>query len=256
MRKSAEVPFNPLKNRAEVTGTITPILRMGWRTSAAAPKSASRSTNMAKSKSNEPKAQKYSFGIPVSDRSIPDWHKTPGTYIAGSEVRDDVDLIASEMEAKWGADRLRLLVGAELREKFDRQRYKFNQAIWHGTLEEVRQEGGRMVKAWQVLDRAAVEAGMAQAAPEVWEVPLRDGRVAAIVRDWRDVPKAKEQQAGRHVLVYTLDEIANLIENLPQLAVVKEAFPGAQVTRVGPPSRDPLLAIPDSHAPIDDVIPF
>lgn len=211
---------------------------------------------MAKSKSNETKAQKYSFGIPVVDRSIPDWHKTPGTYIAGAEVVDDVDLIASEMEAKWGADRLRLLVGAELREKFDRQRYKFNQAVWHGTLEQVRSEGARMVKAWQVLDRTAMEAGKAQGAAEVWEVALRNGRTVALVRDWRDVSKAKAQLEGRAMNVYTLDEIANLIENLPQLVKAKEVFPGAQVTAVRPPHRDPLLAIPDSHAPIDDVIPF
>jgi hypothetical protein len=211
---------------------------------------------MAKLKSNKSADQKYSFGIPVSDRSIPEWHRTPGTYIAGSEVRDDVDLIAVEMERKWGADRLRLLVGAELREKFDRQRYKFNQAIWHGTLEEVRQEGARMVKAWQVLDRAATEAGKAQAAPDVWEFPLRDGSVVALVRDWRDAAAMKQQAVGRHVKVYTLDEIANLIENLPQLVKAKEVFPGAQVTRVGPPNRDPLLAIPDSHAPIDDVLPW
>lgn len=229
---------------------------MGWRTSAATPKSESRSMNMAKSKSSEPKFQKYQFGIPVVDRSLPDWHKTPGTYIAGQEVVDDVDLIAVEMERKWGADRLRLLVGAELREKFDRQRYKFNQAVWHGSLEDVRQEGGRMVKAWQVLDRSATEAGKAQAAPEVWEVPLRNGSVVALVRDWRDAAVMADQAAGRSVKVYTLDEIANLIENLPQLVKAKEVFPGAQVTRVGPPGRDPLLAIPDSHAPIDDVIPW
>jgi ectoine hydroxylase-related dioxygenase (phytanoyl-CoA dioxygenase family) len=54
---------------------------------------------------------------------------------------------------------LRLLVGPELREKFDRQRYLLNQSIWHGELEDVRRESGRMVNAWHALDRAAEAAG-------------------------------------------------------------------------------------------------
>jgi hypothetical protein len=86
------------------------------------------------------------------------WARTPGTYIAGRAYIDGADETAAEMEAKWGCDRLRLLVGPELREKFDRQRYLLNQAIWHGELEAVRRESGRMVMAWQALDRAAVAA--------------------------------------------------------------------------------------------------
>jgi hypothetical protein len=38
------------------------------------------------------------------------------------------------MERKWGCDRLRLLVSTEMREKFDRQRYLFDAAVWHGDL--------------------------------------------------------------------------------------------------------------------------
>jgi hypothetical protein len=210
---------------------------------------------MAK-KTEKHEFQGYAFGVPVIDRSIPDWHRTPGMYMAGQAEVDDVDLVAVEMEQKWGADRLRLLVDKELREKFDRQRYKFNQAVWHGTLEDVRQEARRMVKAWQALDAKATQAGKAQASSEVWEVPMRNGAVVALVRDWRDAEAVRGQFEGRAVRVYTLDEIANLIENLPQLVKAKEVFPGAMVTRVGPPHRDPLLEIPDSHAPIDDVLPW
>src|SRR6185369_8406045 len=85
-----------------------------------------------------------------SERS---WARTHGTYLSGRAYIDGADETAAEMEAKWGCDRLRLLVAPDLREKFDRQRYLLNQAVWHGELEEVRREAGRMVTAWLALDR-------------------------------------------------------------------------------------------------------
>jgi hypothetical protein len=87
------------------------------------------------------------------------WARTNGTYLTGRAYIDGADKTAAEMESKWGADRLRLLVSSELREKFDRQRYLLNQAISHGKLEDVRRESGRMVKAWMALDRAAESTG-------------------------------------------------------------------------------------------------
>jgi DNA-binding CsgD family transcriptional regulator len=137
-----------------------------------------------------------------SDRS---WARTNGTYIAGRAYIDGADQTAAEMEAKWGADRLRLLVSPELREKFDRQRYLLNQAIWHGELEAVRTETGRMVKAWLALDREAAAAGKQPLDPLVWEVALADGRVAAIVPDGDRAGRVNAD--GREVVVYTLDEI-------------------------------------------------
>ena len=90
---------------------------------------------MPKAKATEPEIRPLG-----SDHS---WARTHGTYLAGRAYIDGADETASEMEAKWGADRLRLLVTPELREKFDRQRYLFNAAIWHGDLESVRRESGR-----------------------------------------------------------------------------------------------------------------
>jgi len=57
---------------------------------------------------------------PLGDQKS--WARTNGTYLAGRAYIDGADETACEMETKWGADRLRLLVSTELREKFDRQR--------------------------------------------------------------------------------------------------------------------------------------
>jgi hypothetical protein len=43
--------------------------------------------------------------------------------LPGRACIDEADVTAAQMETRWRAGRLRLLVTPELREKFDRQRY-------------------------------------------------------------------------------------------------------------------------------------
>jgi hypothetical protein len=180
------------------------------------------------------------------------WASTPGTYIAGQANIDGADKVAIEMERKWGCDRLRLLVDTELCEKFDRQRYLFNQAVWYGDLEAVRRESGRMISAWRTLDRVAESAGALKLAPVVWEVPMEGGFVAAIVQDAGDMKDVVSQ--GRKIVVYTLEEIGRLLDAHVGIAKVKQAFPGTEVSVVRKSISDPLLAIRDSKVKLDDPI--
>jgi len=181
------------------------------------------------------------------------WARSNGTYISGRAYIDGADETACEMEAKWGADRLRLLVSPELREKFDRQRYLFNQAIWHGDLEAVRRESGRMVNAWLALDAAATAAGKVGLSPKVWEI-ADEGRVIAIVPTDHDA--AAVNADGREVVVYTLEEIGRLLRAYPDIAVAKQVFPGATVSEIRKSVEDPLNAIPDTKDDLNDEIGF
>lgn len=207
----------------------------------------------AKAKPSDGKKQRTQFGIPTTIASPP-WQETVGTYLTGQEEVDSLDLVAIEMERKWGAGRLRLLVDIPLREKFDRQRYLVNQALWHGELQDVITQARRMVSAWKALDRAAEAAGKGTLEPEVWEVTMADGVVAAIVRDPHHASKVAAD--NRHVRVYTLSDIAHLIKSFPELIKAKQTFPGAYVEAVRTRVSDPLDGVPDSKAPIDDPIPF
>lgn len=181
------------------------------------------------------------------------WARTHGTYLAGRAYIDGADETAREMEAKWGVDRLRLLVSPELREKFDRQRYLLNQAIWHGELEAVKREAGRMVTAWLALDRAATEAGKQPLEPCVWEIELADGTVAAVVPD--NERAASVIAEGRQVVVYTLEEIGRLLSNYSELAKAKLIFPGATITEVRSRSvEDPLASVCDTNQSLDDEV--
>ena len=169
------------------------------------------------------------------------WDHTHGTYIAGRAYIDGVDTLAIEMEERWGADRLRLLVPPELREKFDRQRYLTRAAIQEGTLEDVRRECQRMTLALQTLDRAAQAAGAEPLPASVIECAMADGTVLAIVPDAER--GAQVIASGRRVAIYSIEEIARLLEGKTLLTKVKITWPGAEVTKIHRHVRDPLEAI-------------
>lgn len=186
-------------------------------------------------------------GFKVEGKLNSTWSANHGTYLSGQAEVDEVDLVAVEVERRWGAGRLRLLVGPDLRAKFDSQRLRLDEAIRAGQLDDVRREARRMIVAWRTLDRTATEAGNLPVQPDCWEVALRDGTVAVIVRDEEKAGLVRPE--GRAVAVYTLEEVARLLDAYPTLNRTKIAFLGAKVTKISiPPDRADLLlndAIPN-----------
>lgn len=178
------------------------------------------------------------------------WAQSHGTYLAGQAFIDEADKLAAAAESRWGCGRLRLLVGPELREKFDRQRYLFNQAVWHGELEDVRREASRMCTAWRALEVEAERLGAGKLDPNVMEVVLSDGRVAAIVPDNDHARLVRHED--RRMDVYTLEEIARLLDGFPGLAQVKESFPGAEVVAARRSIDDPLETIHDTSDGLEE----
>lgn len=154
---------------------------------------------------------------------------------------EGVDHARTEAEREWGAGRLPLLVDDDLRAKFNRQQVRWSkayQAAWASVmltrdqLEAVTSAAGGMRRAWDALASAATEAGHRPIFPDVMEAALADGSVAAVVRT--DAEASKVIADGRHLHVYTMTEIANLIDVLPDaLKVAKITFPGATIE---PPS--------------------
>jgi len=186
------------------------------------------------------------------------WANSYGSHLAGQAAIDGADHAAITMENKWGAGRLRLLVDAAMREKFDKQRFKLNAAIWHGDLAEVQTEAQRMVNAWIALDRAAEAAGASQTPAGVWEVTLEDGTVAVISRYRGPVRTTDPDRDGRRVVYYSLDEIGVMLSNYREVVQVKEAFPGSTVEAIRRTISDPLDGVRDGRRledTIDDDVP-
>ena len=188
------------------------------------------------------------FGV----RTTAPWTRSHGVALAGQAALDDVDILAREFELKWGAGRLRLLVGADLRDKFDRQRYRLQQATEHGDLEAVRVESRRMQAAWRALDRAATVDGASTLPPDIWEGTTESGAVVAIVRRSEDAHRVAV--AGRALAVYTLDEVIRLLGRYPALCSAMAQFPGARVASIRETLHDPLNAVDDVSRPLDEVL--
>jgi hypothetical protein len=180
--------------------------------------------------------------------------------------------VDAEREAQtiaWGSGRLEALIGREdpdLLARFSRQCASWSvalQAAWDAPiltrdlLAAAQAKAGAMQRAWRALDARAREAGHREIAPWVWEVPLEDGSVAALVQTDAEVGKVLAE--GRFVSVYTAREIGHVIDALPKaLQVAKVEFPGARVTG----SREPRKPLPNdlNAPPFDpergDEIPF
>lgn len=219
---------------------------------------------MAKKPASTSKPKYLDRGVPTSEPT-PKWSETVGKYASGREAIDAADHLAVEMDRLWGVGRLRLLVDGELRNKHDRQRYLFLQAQAVGDLEDVKRESSRMVAAYRALDKAAKAVGALPVDDSTWECGIDTGIfkgvVVAIVKHPEAVAKVRAE--GRHLIVYTLDEICRMIAADHFTLSVKEHFPGAEVIpakQVKDPIRPSLLdgepGIIDISAPIDGIKDF
>jgi len=189
--------------------------------------------------------------LPAPTRPGPaPWQSSYGLFLAGTEAIEDAKLAAKAMEGKWGLGALRLMADAALREKFDRQRYLYNQAIWTGELEDVRRETRRMVSALRALDRAATGAGREPKPPEQWEAVLDDGTVLVVVRDNADARRVRDD--GRKKAVWTMKEVAWMVGEHTAVQMAKLCFPGARVEPFDTSTPDPLGRVPTTLADLDD----
>lgn len=172
---------------------------------------------------------------------------------------DGLDHTARELEAKWGVERLPLLVDADLRGKFERQRAKTYQAIekaFQGdflsrdTLEGVTSAVGALQRGWKAMDAAATADRQLPigAVTTVLEGRTNDGHVLAIVATNAEAHHVLAE--GRAVVVMTLEEVANLLACAGTIVTdTLRLFPG---TKVSPPRH----IKPDWYATGGDEIPF
>jgi len=145
------------------------------------------------------------------------------------------------VELTWGAERLPLLIGDEWRIKLRRQLAKWStelQEAWDSAtltgpqVERIRATAAAVQRMWPKLAEVASEAGHRPLAVDVWEIPLADGSVMALVRTNDEA--ARLTADGRYLRVLTAVEIANVWDALPTaLQVAKVEFPGAKFIGTG-----------------------
>ena len=153
---------------------------------------------------------------------------------------EEVHRVQREMDLKWGFGRLRLLVDHELRSKFDRQRTMFEELMQSDEtcVEDIESCGRSLVRGFCALDAEAESLGAERLDPDVWEFDLTDGDgehvVGCIIKDGRATAKIKKLHKGRRCVVWSLEELRNILSNrvLGGVNAVKEVFPGAQIERI------------------------
>lgn len=156
------------------------------------------------------------------------------------------DDVVSEVEGRWGVDRLVWLVGGDLRDRFEQQMDRLNAAI-DKCDPSIEHEVEVTLRGVAALEAAAIAAGAKPLTGDYIEGRMPDGRVIAITATGYEAGKVKRD--NREMVVYSVDEIGRIIEGLnkeaPVVDAIKNAFAGAEVVSVKP--------VP---ANLDDEIPF
>ena len=137
----------------------------------------------------------------------------------------------SEVERKWGVDRLIWVVGGDLRDRFEAQMDKLNAAI--DRMEDVEHQVDVTLRGVAALEQAAIAAGVQPLKGEWIEGKMPDGRVLAIVPNDYEVSRVKRD--NREMVVYSVDEIGRLLAAWDEgktVDAVKDVFPGATVEKV------------------------
>jgi hypothetical protein len=156
------------------------------------------------------------------------------------------DDVVSDVEGRWGVDRLVWLVGGDLRDRFEKQMDRLNAAI-DKCDPSIEHEVDVTLRGVAALEQAAIAAGAKPLTGEYIEGRMPDGRVIAITATGYEAGKVKRD--NREMVVYSADEIGRIIEGLnkeaPVVDAIKNAFIGAEVQSVKPVKYD-----------LDDEIPF
>lgn len=143
------------------------------------------------------------------------------------------DRVATDMDRKWGIDRLPELVSPTLAAKYGEALAHLNECIAAEDPAKVADAASNCIRGMAAMEAEAVANGHQPATGDFWEYELRDDDEVfrfAIIRDNREWPTLKA--ARPDLLIFTMHEAAVALRGLSKkvaLEAVKEHFPGAQV---------------------------
>jgi len=180
----------------------------------------------------------------------PKWQWDLKTVNDGQFAVNALDELTDAMDRRWGVGRLRHLINANLRAKFDAQRLKATTAIRSGSIDDVKVQCQRMCNALRAADESATKSWGSAPASRVMACVTPAGRRLVIVQADDDIASVPLEDGDS---AYSLEEIARMLEGMP--AVVREVKATFQRSRVA--ILQPAVAI-DSNwdANEGDEIPF
>ena len=139
------------------------------------------------------------------------------------------DAVARAAELRWGVARLESLVSATTLTRWREGWRRYATAIAHGDAPAVERLAPKIAQAVRAMEAEATSLGHQPLAPTAWEAPLADGRVLVVTRTFAEAHALSAAQDGRERVVWTMEELANVLPTLEITYQVKTTFPGARV---------------------------
>lgn len=160
------------------------------------------------------------IGWPMSDNITPDQY-----YI--NQLLDNLDAKACEVESRWGVGRIERLVSFDMAQKWSRQMEKLTVAISKNDVFTLTEIVSGTIRGYEAMEADAIAQGHKPMHETVgMSVMLPSGKELLIVRSRVDAENAKRKDC----VVWTLDEVANIIENKFTLVnQIKAALPEAEL---------------------------
>lgn len=149
---------------------------------------------------------------PMSDKLTPEQYQI-------NQWIDKLDSLAVEYEARWGAGVLPRLVRPDTALKWERQLRKVNEAIEKNDLHLMVELCEGMARGWDALEKQAMALGhKPHGAPVAWTVRMPNGQELAICATRNDAAMIAANCAKeRNMVVWTIQEVANLIANVNKI---------------------------------------
>lgn len=147
-----------------------------------------------------------------------------------------LDEVASQMDSKWGADRLPRLVSVKTATRFGSALNRLNNAIDSDDHKEVEKRAKILILGWRAMDAEAEEMGAAPVDPK----PLAswrddDGNPYALFQDTAEAIAYSKSEDGDGVRVITLKEVSRIVgyfESKTPVSEVRGVFGGAEIITI------------------------
>jgi len=147
-----------------------------------------------------------------------------------------LDEVASQMDSKWGADRLPRLVSVKTATRFGSALNRLNNAIDSDNHKEVEKRAKILILGWRAMDAEAEEMGAAVVDPKptaTWRDD--DGNPYALFQGTPEAIAYSKSEDGDGVRVITLKEVARIVghfESKTPVAGIRGAFGGAEIITI------------------------
>ena len=156
-----------------------------------------------------------------------------GGLIIKSEVLGQLkplDRIAREKVNKWG-DTLPTFVPPEMAGRFEAAYDALTDAVEANDVMTTNQIAGQLMRAWDVLEKTALEAGHKPPAEDCYCIELEGERIVCIASKNAHVLREKY----KHWIVYSFEDVARILSNdftAKFLEAAYDSFPKAKITTV------------------------